>query len=72
MGKTVTDADRRKLREVEGKIQEKKKHQEDCQDVINRYEDQHHRSSQEQDEGELSAVLVPVMWTYVHKVAPLH
>ena len=59
----VTDSRRREiegeLREVESGIQRVKQQQKECQEGINRHEKEHHKSSQEQDEGRLSAVLAP-------------
>lgn len=67
----VTDSRRKEiegeLRKVESGIQRAKQKQEECQEVINDWEKKHHKSSQERDEGRLSAVLAPVIWTHVHK-----
>ena len=71
----VTDSRRREiegeLREVESGIQEAKQEQEGYQERINHWEKQHHESSQKQDEGRLSAVLAPVIWTHVRKIVLL-
>jgi len=72
IGPAVTDAHRREvekeLREVQDRITEAIKNQEECQEVIDSWEQRHHESSEEQDKGELSALLVPVMWTHVYKI----
>ena len=71
----VTDSRRREiegeLREVESGIQRAKQKQEEYQEGINDYEQQHHESSQEQDEGRLSVVLTPVIWMQAHKIVLL-
>ena len=71
----VTDSRRREiegeLREVESGIQKAKQEQEEYQEQINFWEKEHHTSSQKQDEGRLSAVLAPVIWTQVHKIVLL-
>ena len=71
----VTDSRRREiegeLREVESGIQEAKQEQEGDQEQINRFEKSQHESSQRQDEGRLSVVLAPVIWTEVHKIVLL-
>ena len=71
----VTDSRRREiegeLREVERRIQEAKQEQERYQEEINDLEKKHHKSSQERDEGRLSAVLTPVIWTRVHTIVLL-
>jgi len=76
IGPAVTDARRREvekeLREVQNRITEAIKEQKHCQEQIDEYEQWCHESSQEQDEGELSALLVPVMWTHVYKIVLLY
>ena len=71
----VTDSRRREiegeLREVERRIQRAKQEQERYRKEINRCEKMQHESSQEQDEGRLSVVLAPVIWTQVHKIVLL-
>jgi len=75
IGPAVTDARRREvekeLREVQNRITKAIEIQEECQKKIDRWEQRRHESSQEQDKGELSALLVPVMWTHVHKIVLL-
>lgn len=75
IGPAVTDARRgeveQELREVEDRITEAIQSQEEIQREIDLYEQLHHKQSEEQDEGELSALLVPVMWTHVHKIVLL-
>jgi len=72
IGPAVTDARRREveeeLREVEDRIREANKEQEEYQKSIDHFEQLRHKQSKQQDEGELSALLVPVMWTHVHKL----
>ena len=72
IGPAVTDARRmeveKELREVEDRITEAIQSQEEKQSGIDVYEQLHHKQSKEQDEGKLSALLVPVMWTHVHKL----
>ena len=71
----VTDARRRvekELREVQNKITKVIENQEECQKKIDDYEQRRRESSEQQDEGELSALLVPVMWTHVYKIVLLH
>ena len=76
IGPAVTDARRREveeeLREVQNRITKAIESQEEYQKFIDRYEQMRHESSEEQDEGELSALLVPVMWTHVYKIVLLH
>jgi len=76
IGPAVTDARRREveeeLREVQNRITKVIEYQEDCQRMIDRREQQRHKSSKEQDEGELSALLVPVMWTDAYKIVLLY
>jgi len=76
IGPAVTDARRREveeeLRELQNRITESIKEQKHCQEQIDHVEQQRHKSSKEQDEGELSALLVPVMWTHVHKIVLLY
>jgi len=76
IGPAVTDARRREvkkeLREVQNRITEAIEKQEEYQKAIDSWEQQRHKSSKEQDEGELSALLVPVMWTHVHKIVLLY
>ena len=76
IGPAVTDARRREvekeLREVQSRITEAIKMQETYQMGIDVSEQERHNSSVEQDEGELSALLVPVMWTHVYKIVLLH
>ena len=71
----VTDSRRREiegeLRKVERRIRRAKQEQERYQEKINDLEKEHHESSQEQDEGRLSAVLAPVIWTHVRKIVLL-
>ena len=61
----VTDSRRREiegeLRKVERGIQRAKQQQESHQERINVWEKKQHKSSQERDEGRLSAVLAPVI-----------
>ena len=61
----VTDSRRREiegvLREVERGIQEAKQQQEAYQEEINGWEKKQHKSSQERDEGRLSAVSAHVL-----------
>ena len=68
IGPAVTEARRREvekeLREVQNRITEVIERQEEYQKKIDLYEQIRHESSEEQDEGELSAMLVPVMWTH--------
>ena len=76
IGPAVTDARRREveeeLREVQNRITKAIESQEEYQKFIDRYEQMRHESSEEQDEGELSALLVPVMWAHVHKIVLLY
>jgi len=76
IGPAVTDARRteveKELREVQNRITEAIKGQKRCQEQIDKYEQERHKSSQEQDEGELSGLLVPVMWTHVYKIVLLY
>jgi len=76
IGPAVTDARRRKveeeLREVQNRITKVIEKQELYKKGIDHYEQQCHESSQEQEEGELSALLVPIMWTHVHKIVLLY
>jgi len=76
IGPAVTDARRREvekeLREVQDRITEAIERQEKYQEWIDDEEKKRHKSSKEQDEGELSALLVPVMWTHVHKIVLLY
>ena len=76
IGPAVTDARRREvekeLREVQSRITEAIQSQEESQSGIDLYEQLHHKSSEEQNEGELSALLAPVMWTHVHKIVVLY
>ena len=62
----------KELREVQSRITEAIKKQEISQKGIDLSEQERHKSSVEQDEGELSALLVPVMWTHVHKIVLLY
>ena len=70
----ITDSHRReiegKLREVESGVQRVKKEQEEYQALINDWEKRQHASSQERDEGRLSAELEPVIWMHAHKTGP--
>jgi len=72
IGPAVTDARRREvekeLRKVLIRITKAIARQEEFQRQIDDWKQQRHESSQEQDKGELSALLVPVMWTHVHKI----
>ena len=76
IGPAVTDARRREvekeLMEVQNRITKAIKEQKHCQELIDRSGQRRHESSEEQDEGELSALLVPVMWTHVHKIVLLY
>ena len=76
IGPAVTDARRRELekelREVQNRITKAIENQEECQMMIDGREQRRHESSEQQDEGELSALLVPVMWTHVHKIVLLY
>ena len=76
IGPAVTDARRREvekeLREVDDGIREAIEGQESHQEMIDDCEQRRHKSSKQQDEGELSALLVPVMWTLVHKIVLLY
>ena len=76
IGPAVTDARRREvekeLREVDDRIREAIEKQKFHQEMIDDYEQRRHESSKKQDEGELSALLVPVMWTHVYKIVLLY
>ena len=76
IGPAVTDAHRREvqkeLRGVQSRITEAIEKQEGYRKAIDRQEQRRHKSSVEQDEGELSALLVPVMWTHVYKIVLLY
>ena len=76
IGPAVTDARRREveeeLREVEERITIAIGQQKHYQNLIDHYEQERHESSKQQDEGELSDLLVPVMWTHVHKFVLLY
>ena len=76
IGPAVTDAHRREVEKelmgVQSRITKAIERQDEFQKWIDAEEKKRHKSSVEQDEGELSALLVPVMWTHVYKIVLLY